>query len=55
MVNYLVLGMELELYDVREYGYVFWYLSEVLLLWNTSSLFRADKSLAEPNFMDSKC
>lgn len=47
MMMYLMLGMELELYDIREYCYFFWYMSEIILLWNTSSLFRAENSLAE--------
>ena len=47
MMMYMTLGMELELYDLREYCYFFWYISEIILLWNTSSLFRAENSLAE--------
>lgn len=47
MMMYMTLGMELELYDIREYCYFFWYISEIILLWNTSSLFRAENSLAE--------
>ena len=54
-MKYLTLGMELELYDVREYCYYFWYMSEVILLWNTSSLFRAEKSLTEPSYLELKC
>jgi len=49
MTAYLCLGMELELFDVREYCYVFWYLAEVILLWFTSSLYRAESSLSKAN------
>lgn len=47
MIMYLKLGMELELYDIREYCYVFWYMAEVLYLWNTSSLFRAENCITD--------
>lgn len=47
MVQYVLLGFELELYDTREYCYVFWYLHDVLYAWLSSVLVRAESCITE--------
>uniref|UniRef100_S4R520 N-alpha-acetyltransferase 35, NatC auxiliary subunit n=1 Tax=Petromyzon marinus TaxID=7757 RepID=S4R520_PETMA len=48
MIQYILSGFELELYNVHEYHYIFWYLSELLYGWLISTLSRADAAqLAE--------
>lgn len=42
MSLYLLSGLELELYSIHEYLYIFWYLYEFLFGWLVSSLTRAD-------------
>lgn len=44
---YLLSGLELELYSVHEYLYIFWYLYEFLFGWIVSALTRADSFLLE--------
>ncbi|XP_026463560.1 N-alpha-acetyltransferase 35, NatC auxiliary subunit isoform X2 [Ctenocephalides felis] len=44
---YLLSGLELELYSVHEYHYIFWYLYEFLYGWLVSALSRADNYLSE--------
>ncbi|XP_013149597.1 PREDICTED: N-alpha-acetyltransferase 35, NatC auxiliary subunit isoform X2 [Papilio polytes] len=41
MIAYLLAGLELELYSVHEYHYIFWYLYEFLYGWLVSALGRA--------------
>lgn len=47
MSLFLLSGLELELYSVHEYLYVFWYLYEFLFGWIVSALTRADSFLLE--------
>ncbi|XP_026319501.1 N-alpha-acetyltransferase 35, NatC auxiliary subunit isoform X2 [Hyposmocoma kahamanoa] len=42
MIAYLLSGLELELYSVHEYHYIFWYLYEFLYGWLISALGRAE-------------
>ncbi|KAM3967716.1 LOW QUALITY PROTEIN: N-alpha-acetyltransferase 35 [Aphomia sociella] len=42
MIAYLLSGLELELYSVHEYHYIFWYLYEFLYGWLVSALGRAE-------------
>lgn len=42
MSMYLLSGLELELYSVHEYMYIFWYLSQFLYNWIVSTLSRAE-------------
>ncbi|XP_068626946.1 N-alpha-acetyltransferase 35, NatC auxiliary subunit isoform X2 [Battus philenor] len=42
MIAYLLAGLELELYSVHEYHYIFWYLYEFLYGWLLSALGRAE-------------
>ncbi|XP_060805170.1 N-alpha-acetyltransferase 35, NatC auxiliary subunit isoform X1 [Amyelois transitella] len=42
MIAYLLSGLELELYSVHEYHYIFWYLNEFLYGWLVSALGRAE-------------
>ncbi|XP_050670988.1 N-alpha-acetyltransferase 35, NatC auxiliary subunit isoform X2 [Leptidea sinapis] len=48
MIAYLLSGLELELYSVHEYHYIFWYLYEFLYGWLVSALARAEALSAEP-------
>lgn len=48
---FLLLGLELELYSVHEYLYIFWYLYEFLFGWIVSALTRADSFLMEQENM----
>jgi N-alpha-acetyltransferase 35, NatC auxiliary subunit len=50
MSLYLLLGLELELYSVHEYLYIFWYLYEFLFGWVVSALTRADAFLLEQEY-----
>uniref|UniRef100_UPI00358DE771 N-alpha-acetyltransferase 35, NatC auxiliary subunit isoform X2 n=1 Tax=Myxine glutinosa TaxID=7769 RepID=UPI00358DE771 len=53
MIHYILSGFELELYNVHEYHYIFWYLSELLYGWLISTLSRADAAqLAEERFTE---
>lgn len=55
MSLYLLSGLELELYSVHEYLYIFWYLYEFLFGWVVSALTRADTYLnEEEKLLDSK-
>lgn len=47
MSLFLLSGLELELYSVHEYLYIFWYLYEFLFGWVVSALTRADAFLQE--------
>ncbi|GBP13217.1 N-alpha-acetyltransferase 35, NatC auxiliary subunit [Eumeta japonica] len=47
MIAYLLSGLELELYSVHEYHYIFWYLYEFLYGWLVSALGRAEGLAAE--------
>ncbi|XP_045447670.1 N-alpha-acetyltransferase 35, NatC auxiliary subunit [Melitaea cinxia] len=47
MIAYLLSGLELELYSVHEYHYIFWYLYEFLYGWLLSALGRAEGLAAE--------
>ncbi|KAG7310892.1 hypothetical protein JYU34_003724 [Plutella xylostella] len=47
MVAYLLSGLELELYSVHEYHYIYWYLYEFLFGWLVSALGRATSLAAE--------
>lgn len=42
---YLITGFELDLFSKFEYYYVYWYLCEVILKWQTNTLNRADNFL----------
>lgn len=46
MCSFLLSGLELELYSVHEYLYIFWYLYEFLFGWVVSALTRADSFLS---------
>uniref|UniRef100_H2ZHX8 N-alpha-acetyltransferase 35, NatC auxiliary subunit n=2 Tax=Ciona savignyi TaxID=51511 RepID=H2ZHX8_CIOSA len=54
MTQYIVSGFVLQLYSDHEYHYIYWYLAEVLLSWQLTTLNRAegqlqsDESLADP-------
>lgn len=55
MSLYLLSGLELELYSVHEYLYIFWYLYEFLFGWAVSALTRADTYLNdEEKFLENK-
>ncbi|XP_046961065.1 N-alpha-acetyltransferase 35, NatC auxiliary subunit isoform X1 [Vanessa cardui] len=47
MIAYLLSGLELELYSVHEYHYIFWYLYEFLYGWLVSALGRAENLSGE--------
>ncbi|XP_077297193.1 N-alpha-acetyltransferase 35 isoform X2 [Arctopsyche grandis] len=47
MIMYLLSGLELELYSVHEYHYIFWYLYEFLYGWLNSALNNVESILAE--------
>lgn len=52
---FLLSGLELELYSVHEYLYIFWYLYEFLFGWVVSALTRADSFLMDQeNFLEPK-
>lgn len=42
MAMYLLSGLELELYSVHEYMYIYWYLSDFLYNWIITTLTRAE-------------
>uniref|UniRef100_A0A182RW00 Protein MAK10 homolog n=2 Tax=Anopheles funestus TaxID=62324 RepID=A0A182RW00_ANOFN len=50
MSFYLLAGLELELYSVHEYLYIFWYLYQYLFSWIVSALTRAETFLAEQEY-----
>uniref|UniRef100_A0A182N844 Protein MAK10 homolog n=1 Tax=Anopheles dirus TaxID=7168 RepID=A0A182N844_9DIPT len=50
MSFYLLAGLELELYSVHEYLYIFWYLYQYLFGWIVSALTRAETFLAEQEY-----
>ncbi|KXJ83695.1 hypothetical protein RP20_CCG003124 [Aedes albopictus] len=50
MSFFLLSGLELELYSVHEYLYIFWYLYQFLFGWIVSALTRADTSLVEQDY-----
>ncbi|XP_053675023.1 N-alpha-acetyltransferase 35, NatC auxiliary subunit [Anopheles nili] len=50
MSLYLLAGLELELYSVHEYLYIFWYLYQYLFSWIVSALTRAETFLAEQEY-----
>ncbi|XP_039758508.1 N-alpha-acetyltransferase 35, NatC auxiliary subunit isoform X1 [Pararge aegeria] len=54
MIAYLLSGLELELYSVHEYHYIFWYLYEFLYGWLVSALGRADGLAGEVRKSDAK-
>lgn len=45
MYLYLISGFELELFSKFEYHYVYWYLCEIILNWQTNTLTRVDNFL----------
>jgi hypothetical protein len=47
MIRYILSGFELELFSVHEFGYLYWYLYELLFPWLTTCLHRADSHLME--------
>ncbi|XP_052872549.1 N-alpha-acetyltransferase 35, NatC auxiliary subunit [Anopheles cruzii] len=51
MSLYLLAGLELELYSVHEYLYIFWYLYQYLFSWIVSALTRAETFLAEQEYI----
>ncbi len=53
---YLVSGLELDLFSKFEYPYIYWYLCEVVLNWQISTLNRLDNFLQsnELNFPSKK-
>ncbi|ESN93288.1 hypothetical protein HELRODRAFT_194114 [Helobdella robusta] len=53
MILYVTSGLELELYSPHEYNYVFWYLSEGLYNWLTSTISRAEVYAHEAESMTS--
>uniref|UniRef100_A0A915IJZ5 Protein MAK10 homolog n=1 Tax=Romanomermis culicivorax TaxID=13658 RepID=A0A915IJZ5_ROMCU len=42
MLEYLLLGFELELYSTHEYAFIFWYLNEILFKWIINVLSKVD-------------
>ncbi|XP_023934017.1 N-alpha-acetyltransferase 35, NatC auxiliary subunit isoform X2 [Bicyclus anynana] len=54
MIAYLLSGLELELYSVHEYHYIFWYLYEFLYGWLVSALGRAEGLASETRKADVK-
>ncbi|XP_058830797.1 N-alpha-acetyltransferase 35, NatC auxiliary subunit isoform X2 [Topomyia yanbarensis] len=50
MSFFLLSGLELELYSVHEYLYIFWYLYQFLFGWIVSALTRADTFLVEQDY-----
>ncbi|CAG4979544.1 unnamed protein product [Parnassius apollo] len=54
MIAYLLAGLELELYSVHEYHYIFWYLYEFLYGWLLSALGRAEGLAGETARRDVK-
>ncbi|XP_013177361.1 PREDICTED: N-alpha-acetyltransferase 35, NatC auxiliary subunit isoform X1 [Papilio xuthus] len=54
MIAYLLAGLELELYSVHEYHYIFWYLYEFLYGWLVSALGRAEALSGEAARRDTK-
>lgn len=54
MEMYILSGLELELYSVHEYVYIFWYLSEYLFNWISLALTRAEQSLKEYESLQSE-
>ncbi|XP_001658127.2 N-alpha-acetyltransferase 35, NatC auxiliary subunit isoform X2 [Aedes aegypti] len=51
MSFFLLSGLELELYSVHEYLYIFWYLYQFLFGWIVSALTRADTFLVEQDYV----
>ncbi|KAL0278733.1 UNVERIFIED_CONTAM: hypothetical protein PYX00_000465 [Menopon gallinae] len=51
MIMYLLSGLELELYSIHEYHYIFWYLYEFLYCWLVSALSRANSFLLEQELL----
>ncbi|KAK6630155.1 hypothetical protein RUM44_005709 [Polyplax serrata] len=51
MIMYLLSGLELELYSIHEYHYIFWYLYEFLYAWLVSALLRANNILLEQDLL----
>uniref|UniRef100_A0AAG5DD75 Protein MAK10 homolog n=1 Tax=Anopheles atroparvus TaxID=41427 RepID=A0AAG5DD75_ANOAO len=51
MSFYLLAGLELELYSVHEYLYIFWYLYQFLFCWIGSALTRAETFLVEQEYI----
>lgn len=47
MIEYLLLGFELELYSVHEYAYIYWYTNEFLFKWLVNVLHKADNFIYE--------
>ncbi|XP_075970669.1 N-alpha-acetyltransferase 35 isoform X1 [Anticarsia gemmatalis] len=54
MIAYLLSGLELELYSVHEYHYIFWYLYEFLYGWLISALGRAESLANDATRRDSR-
>ncbi|CAH0695085.1 unnamed protein product [Spodoptera exigua] len=54
MIAYLLSGLELELYSVHEYHYIFWYLYEFLYGWLVSALGRAENLSGDSGRRDSR-
>ncbi|XP_055627653.1 N-alpha-acetyltransferase 35, NatC auxiliary subunit isoform X2 [Toxorhynchites rutilus septentrionalis] len=52
MSFFLLSGLELELYSVHEYMYIFWYLYQFLFGWIVSALTRADTFIVEQDFVN---
>ncbi|CAK8676705.1 unnamed protein product [Clavelina lepadiformis] len=60
MIQYILSGFQLQLYSEHEFHYIYWYLAEVLLSWQITTLNRAenqlqrDEALAEQQQQSSK-
>ncbi|XP_041975143.1 N-alpha-acetyltransferase 35, NatC auxiliary subunit isoform X2 [Aricia agestis] len=54
IIAYLLSGLELELYSVHEYHYIFWYLYEFLYGWLVSALGRAEGLAGETKKADAR-
>ncbi|XP_078490210.1 LOW QUALITY PROTEIN: N-alpha-acetyltransferase 35, NatC auxiliary subunit-like [Ciona intestinalis] len=51
MIQYVLSGFHLQLYSDHEYHYIYWYLAEVLLSWQLTTLNRADSQLQSDDML----
>lgn len=54
MIDYLLLGFELELYSIYEYAGMYWYAHEFLYKWLINVLHKADNFIYEQDQASSK-
>uniref|UniRef100_F7AER5 N-alpha-acetyltransferase 35, NatC auxiliary subunit n=1 Tax=Ciona intestinalis TaxID=7719 RepID=F7AER5_CIOIN len=51
MIQYVLSGFHLQLYSDHEYHYIYWYLAEVLLSWQLTTLNRAESQLQSDDML----